>query len=373
VTDFVVIGGGMAGVSAAAHLSAFGSVVLLEAEQSLAFHTTGRSAAVYVVNYGAQGTRPLAAASREFLESPPEGSTDGPLLSDRGLLWIADANQAPLLDAVVEEATIPGHEIHHLEPADALQMVPALRPEKVGRAMFEPTARDIDVALLHQAYVRIARRNGAEIRTGAPVTTLKASGGRWTITAGGDTFECGAVVNACGAWGDMLAALGGVEPLGLQPMRRTAFMVPGSEAFASWPMVIDVEHRFYFKPDGVQILCSLAEENPDDPGDPKPRMEDVALALERINESTTLDIRSVNSSWTGLRTFAPDRELVIGEDPTAPGFFWLVGLGGIGIATSPGYGALLAALATGSEPSAALTAAGVDPTLLSPARFRQSR
>jgi D-arginine dehydrogenase len=153
-------------------------------------------------------------------------------------------------------------------------------------------------------------------------------------------------------------------------MRRTAFMVPGSHAYSRWPMVVEADQQFYFKPDGVQFLCSLAEEEPCDPCDPQPRMEDVALAIERINHATTLGIRAVNSQWTGLRTFSPDRSLVIGEDPTAPGFHWLVGQGGIGIQTSPAYGALLAALATGSPPPAHLVAAQVDPAVTSPARFR---
>jgi D-arginine dehydrogenase len=153
-------------------------------------------------------------------------------------------------------------------------------------------------------------------------------------------------------------------------MRRTAFMVPGDEAYAGWPAVVDVDHRFYFRPDGVQLLCSLAEEEPSEPTDPRPRMEDVALAIERINEATTLGIRTVNSEWCGLRTFAPDRDRVIGEDPTAPGFFWLVGQGGTGIMTAPAYGALLASQVLGTDPPPGFAEAGVDPELTHPARFR---
>src|SRR5690606_33273642 len=128
------------------------------------------------------------------------------------------------------------------------------------------------------------------------------------VTAGDTTLRTGAIVNAAGAWGDTIAALAGVRPIGLEPRRRTAFMVPGRPEYSHWPFLIDVDHLFYFKPDGAQILCSLAEEKPDQPGDPRPRLEDVALAIERINSVTDLDIRSVNSEWTGLRTFAPDGE-----------------------------------------------------------------
>jgi D-arginine dehydrogenase len=176
------------------------------------------------------------------------------------------------------------------------------------------------------------------------------------------------VVNASGAWGDVVAGLAGIEPVGLQPMRRTAFMVPGDGTYATWPFVVDVDQLFYFRPDGAQILCSLAEERPSPPVDPRPDMADVALAIERINGATTLDIRSVNSQWTGLRTFAPDREMVIGEEPTAPGFFWLVGQGGTGIQTAPAYGALVASQVLASALPPGLS--GIDPAITSPARFR---
>lgn len=360
----------MAGVSAAAHLSPHGSVTLVEAEPSLAYHTTGRSAATYVVNYGGHGTRPLAAASFGFFAGPPDGSTDAPLLTERGLLWIADEPRLARLAAIAVEPQPGGYQMELVDPDTALTLVPTLRPEAVAGALLEPDARDIDVAVLHQAFVRIARSQGTEIRTASPVTGLSRSGSGWLVTAGGETITAGAVVNAGGAWGDAVAAMAGVTPIGLEPRRRTAFMVPGRDEWAKWPFVIDVDHLFYFKPDGVQLLCSLAEEERAEAGDPRPRMEDVALAIDRINSVTTIGIRTVNSQWTGLRTFAPDGELVVGEDPDAPGFFWLVGLGGIGIATAPAYGSLLASLATGSHLDPPLRAAGVEPERLSPSRFR---
>jgi len=370
MTDFVVIGGGIAGVAAAAHLARHGSVTLLEMESSLAYHTTGRSAALFVLNYGGEGSRPLAVASRAFLESPPEGSVDAPLLTDRGALWLAEEFQLEQLRKIAAEGVASGAGSRLLDRDEMLSLVPRLRPERVGAGLYEPSARDIDVAALHQAFVRIARRHGAEIRLSSPVTGLSKLGQGWRVSTPHDDLECFAVVNATGAWGDRVAAMAGIGPIGLQPMRRTAFMVPGDRDFARWPMVVDVDHRFYFRPDGVQLLCSLAEETPSEPGDPRPDMEDVALAIDRINQATTLEIRSVSSQWTGLRTFAPDRELVIGEEPTAPGFFWLVGQGGIGIMTSPGYGALIASQVLGTSPPEDLVRAGVDPARTSPARFR---
>jgi D-arginine dehydrogenase len=365
VTDFVVIGGGIAGVSAAAHLAPHGSVTLLEMERTLAYHTTGRSAAMYVANYGGHGSRPLGVASKTFLESPPEGSADSPLLSPRGLLWVADEGRVAMLEARAAETGA-----RPVDASEVLSLVPRMRPGWVAGGLHEPHALDIDVAGLHQAFVRIARRHDADLRTSAPVTGLERREGGWRVSIPGGVIDCAAVVNASGAWGDVIAGLAGIAPIGLQPMRRTAFMVPGDDAYSSWPFVVDVEEHFYFRPDGPQLLCSLAEETPSPPTDSRPEMSDIALAIDRINEATTLGIRSVNSQWTGLRTFAPDREMVIGEEPGSPGFFWLVGQGGTGIQTSPACGALMASLVTGSPPPTDLAAAGIAVNRFSPARFR---
>jgi len=369
VTDFVVIGGGIAGVSAAAHLAPHGSIVLLETEETLAFHTTGRSAALFILNYGAQGFRPLAKASQSFLENPPEGAADAPLLQDRGLLWIATADQMPGLQLIAADGVV-GAPSRLIDIDDVINLVPVIRPEVVAGGLLEPSAKDIDVAGLHQAFVRIIRSHGGELRTRSPVTSLQRHDKGWTVLAGGQTIDCDVVINASGAWGDEVAAMAGIDPIGLTPMRRTAFMVPGDDTYSSWPMVVDADQNFYFKADGTQILCSLGEEEPSPPTDPRPRMEDVALAIDRINATTTLGVRTVNSEWTGLRTFAPDRDLVAGEEPSAPGFFWLVGQGGTGIQTAPGYGALLSSLVLGDGLSSELLAAGVDPKITDPERFR---
>jgi D-arginine dehydrogenase len=370
MTEFVVIGGGIAGVSAAAHLAPYGKVTLFEMESSLAYHTSGRSAAMLVENYGSEGARPLVKAARPFLEDPPPGSVDNSLLADRAVMWVAGRGTMPTLEKRAAEAQERGAKCELLDPEEAVAHVPALRRDWLEGALLEPSGADIDVAGLHQAFVRIARRYDAAILTGAPVTMIERSSGGWVVRSRGHEVIAEAVVNASGAWGDHIAELAGIAPIGLQPMRRTAFMVPGSEESASWPMVVETNESFYFRPDGVQFLCSLAEEVPSEPADPRPQMEDVALAIERINEATTFGIRTVNSQWTGLRTFAPDRDLVIGEDPIAPGFYWLVGQGGIGIQTSPAYGRLLASQVTGEDLPNHFHEVGVNPRRTSPARFR---
>jgi D-arginine dehydrogenase len=370
VKRFVVIGGGIAGVSAAAHLAPHGSVTLLEAEPTLAYHTSGRSAAMLVENYGSDGARPLVKAARPFLESPPPGSVDNPLLSSRAVVWVAGQGDLTVLEDRAALAQERGAHCVMLEPAQVVGHVPAMRPDWLSGGLLEPSGADIDVAGLHQAFVRIARSHDAEIITGAPVVAIDRRNGQWVVSSGDNEVAADALVNAAGAWGDRIADLADVAPLGLQPMRRTAFMVPGGETSALWPMVVEANERFYFRPDGVQFLCSLAEEVPSQPMDARPQMEDVALAIERINEATTFGIRTVSSQWAGLRTFSPDRDLVIGEDPTAPEFYWLVGQGGIGIQTSPAYGKLLACLATGEPLPEQFSAVGVDPERTSPARFR---
>jgi D-arginine dehydrogenase len=217
----------------------------------------------------------------------------------------------------------------------------------------------MDVAAIHQAYVRRLRSNGGTIATSREVTDL-AAGPPWRVVTPDGTWEADRVVNAAGAWGDEIAELAGLRPVGLVPKRRTAFMVTAPPESAEWPLVTDADHSFYFKPDGVQLLCSPADETPSEPVDARPEDVDIALAIERINEVTSLGIRSIRSSWAGLRTFAPDGSMVIGPDPDEPTFHWLVGQGGTGIQTAPAAAELLADLVI----------EGSTTTAFDPARFR---
>jgi D-arginine dehydrogenase len=370
MTKVLVVGGGIAGVSAAAALAPHADVTLIETEPSLAYHTTGRSAALYFENYGERANRPLSRASRPYLEQPPGELVDAPLLSARGGLTIAAEDSVAHLDGIMAEGLASGTVVERLTTAQALARSPVLRPEAVAAALWEPEAADIDVAGLHQSMVRAARRHGADIRTRTELLGAEQDDTGWTARIGDSTWQGEVIVDAAGAWGDVVAARCGVEPVGLTPMRRSAFMVAGDDLLAGTPMVIDAHHQWYFKPDGSQILCSLAEENPAEPGDPRVDELDVAMAIERINQATTLDIRSVRSAWCGLRTFAPDRVMVIGTDPTVSGFVWLVGQGGTGIQTAPAAGRLAAAAALGEPVPADLLERGVDVVALGPGRLR---
>lgn len=369
--DAVVIGGGIAGVSAAYYLSATHHVVLVEAEAHLAYHSTGRSAALYFENYGAAPNRPLTKASRGFFFDPPSVMTAEPLVSPRGALWIAGRDQEEALLGIETQGRETGCNLIRISPTEAVEMVSVIVADGLAGAIHEPDPLDMDVAGIHQAFLAGFRLAGGEVLTSAPITSLdRRPDGGWTVEAGGHRIEAGIVVNAAGAWGDRVAALAGIEPVGLTPMRRTAFMVAGEPSWAKWPMVVDAEHRFYFKPESSQLLCSPADETPTDPGDVRSDPLDVALAIERINSATTLGIRSVRTEWAGLRTFAPDRVMVIGPDDQHPGFVWLVGQGGTGIQTAPAAGQLVATLTRGEPLPPKLTDAGVDPERLAVGRLR---
>ena len=363
----VVIGGGIAGVAAGYYLARAGcQLTLVERESALAYHSTGRSAALYFEDYGARAIRPLTKASRCFFDNPPPGLADVGFLERRGALWIGRPEQTSSLERELVEA---GPRAQKLGAAAALDLVPVLTPD-LAWAIYVPDALDLDVAAIHQAFVRGIRREGATIVAASPVTRLTRHQSGWLATTPNATYVADVIVNAAGAWGDEVAALAGVDPVGLDPRRRTAFMVPGDISYAHWPLVADVDNLFYFRPDGTQVLCSLADETPMPPGDAQPEPLDIALAIERINAATTLDIKTVRSAWAGLRTFVADRAMVIGFDRDQPEFFWLVGQGGTGIQTAPAAGELTAALVTGRVPPSIQLDAGLDLAALSPNRLK---
>lgn len=370
----MVIGGGIAGVSAGYALASHPdapSVTVIEAEGQLAYHTTGRSAAQLIENYGTGPLRALTRASLPFFHHPPDGLADGPLLDQRGVLSVADAERRAVVDQHLAEGVAVNPTITEVTVAEAVRLFPALRAETVDRALYEPESADIDVAAVHQSYVRGLTRAGGTIRTDHRAQALERIGDRWRIATSAGQLEADIVVDCAGAWGDDVAQRAGLDPIGLQPLRRTAFMVasphPGS---GRWPLVADIEHRWYVKPDGVQYLCSPADETPSEPCDAKPEEVDIARAIDAINAATTIAIRSVASSWAGLRTFSPDRTMAIGPDPDEPTFVWCVGQGGTGIQSSPGAGQLVADLTLDGRPGPTFDGIALDLADLSPARFR---
>ena len=367
--EVVVIGAGIAGASAGYELARDHSVLVLEQESVPGYHTTGRSAAVFTEAYERGIVQALAKASRPFLESPPDVFAGAPLLSPLAVAVIARADQRKQFNRFVKEA--PEDVLELLEGPALAELCPVLG-EAIVAAAVEREAMEIDVHALHQGYLAGVRLRDCEVRTDAGVTALQWAGDRWRIAAGGTILTAPIVVNAAGAWGDEVAALAGVEPLGLTPMRRTAFTFapPEDGDISDWPMIVDVEEDFYFKPERSHFMGSLADETPMDPHDVGVDEMDVAKAIERIEGATTLSIRHVPRTWAGLRTFTPDRMPAIGFDPDQRGFFWLVGQGGFGIMTAPAAARAAAALVAGHRLPDDIVAAGLDPSEIDPARFR---
>lgn len=370
--DVVVVGGGIAGVSAAAFAAAGGaSVTLVERESALSAHTTGRSAALYLANYGQAQTRRLTLASRPFLEDPPDGFAGGSLLSPRGVVWVGSDDDTALLHDVALAGLAHDRTITEISGDQVRALCPVLRPEHSAAGVLEPSAADLDVAALHAGFVAMLRAGGGTVLRGSAVTALSGTRTGWTVTTPAATLACDTVIDAAGAWGDIVAGLAGLEPIGLRPLRRTAMTVavPAGVDARRWPSVNHVRSLWYFKPEGDGLLVSPADQTPSEPCDARPDELDVALALERVGQATTLPMRSVRTTWAGLRTFAPDGELVIGPEPGRESFVWCVGQGGYGIQSAAAAGRLTAALALGLDLRWAVEA-GIDAQSLRPDRLR---
>jgi len=342
-SDVLVVGAGIAGAAAGFFLAAAGArVTVLETEDAPGRHATGRSAALYSEYFGPPAVRALTATSRDFLADPPPGFADAPLLSPRGVVTVARRGAEAEFEAALATARTAPSGADEIAPAEVAGLVPVLRADRYPRAMHKPGAMDIDVAALHQGYLRGVRTTGRVV-TRARVQTLERDGTRWRAGTPAGNHTAPVLVDAAGAWADEVARLAGARPVGLVPYRRTACLVdPGRDATA-WPLLNDVPETFYCKPESGALLVCPADADPAEPADVRPRDLDVAVGIDRLEQATTLSVRRVAHSWAGLRTSAPDDLPVVGRDPAVPGFCWLAGLGGYGVQLSPAVGRLLAA------------------------------
>jgi len=369
--DFVIVGAGMAGASTAFFLADRGRVLVLEMEDQPGYHTTGRSAAVYSEAYGNASIRGLTTGGRPFFTAPPEGFTDHPILGPRGLIFIGRADQRESLEKAAAEASQLVDNVREITTAEALERLPVLNPDYVAGGVIEPDAMDIDVNALHQGFMRGARAKGAEFVNNAEVTALTRNGAGWEMTSRECTVRAGVVVSASGAWADRVADMAGAKRVELVPKRRTAilFDAPDGMDTSDWSLCVDADEEFYIKPESGAVMGSPADETPMEPCDVQPDELDVAIAVDRIQNATTLDIRRITRSWAGLRSFVADKTPVVGFDPGVEKFFWLAGQGGYGIQTAPSLGRVSAALACGEGIPADLEDLGVTAAALSPGRF----
>lgn len=376
-TDFLVIGAGIAGASAAYELAGSGSVVVLERESQPGYHSTGRSAALYTQTYGHRVVRAMTVASWEFYTAPPDGFADHPLLTPRGVVMVARPDQVALLDREYREGRRLTPTVERLDRDEVLRRAPFLRPDYPLGAVWEPEARDIDVHAVHGGYLRGLRARGGRVVTDAGVVALARRDGLWVADTPAGSYAAPVLVNAAGAWADVLAGLAGVRPVGLVPKRRTAitfdpaFTDPADKAgLAGWPMVIDIEETFYVKPEAGRLLASPADETPVEPCDVQPEELDIAILVDRLERTMRFTVPRITHRWAGLRSFVADKILVAGFDSVADGFFWLTGQGGYGLQTAPAMGRTAAALASGRPLPPDVAALGIAEADLSPARLR---
>ena len=372
--DIVIIGGGIAGAGAGYALAREGKrVVLLERESQPGYHTTGRSAALYAETYGNAPIRALTVASRDFLHNPPPGFSDVPILTPRGAMHVGGMEKAATLDADFEEMRKLVPTLRRLTAQETVDIMPVLKPEAAaGGAIFEPEAKDIEVHALHRGFLRGMTAAGGRIVTDAEVIGVARVNGDWQVESSNGSFAAPVLINAAGAWADIIASIAGVPPIGLQPKRRTAvtFDPPNGVSIHDWPMVIEADESFYFKPDAGRILLSPCDETDSEACDAQPDEMDIAIAVDRLETATTLQVRRLAAKWAGLRSFVADRTIVCGFDPAAPGFFWLAAQGGYGIQTSAAMSRGAGALALGRGLPNDIVDLGLTERDLSPARLR---
>ena len=371
-TDFIIIGSGIAGMSAAYRLSDHGKVIVLEKEAHLGYHTTGRSAAFFTENYGNKTIRALTKASRYFLENPTESFLNNPLMSlNGGVLMIANSNQTDVVEKELKYAHENTAKVFEISKKEALKMVPALKGSYLDRALHEPYSKVMDVDLIHQGYARGAKKNETKIYFNQEVIKISKDKNLWNIKTKNETYSAPIVINAAGAWCDEIALLANCKPLGIKPKRRTIIIFKNTDNYIinKWPVVIDIKDNFYFKPEAGKFLASPADETDSPPCDAQPEEIDIALTVERLEKATNLKIKNIEHKWAGLRSFYSDRTPVVGEDNNNSGFFWLAGQGGYGIMTSPSISKILESLITGKKWPKKLEELSINENTLSPNRF----
>jgi D-arginine dehydrogenase len=368
--DVVVIGAGISGASSACLLSRDFSVLLIEAEAQPGYHSTGRSAALYTANYGNALVRAINRASEPFFLHPPEGFAAHPLLTPRGAITVAAEGDEDKLQRVLALST-QEHPVLDISAARALELAPVLRAGRVAAAAHEPGVMDMDVAALHQGYLRGLKQSGGTLLCGKPVTRLSRTGGLWHVTAGEVEIAATFLVNAAGAWADQIGGLAGAKPIGLVPKRRTAIMVdaPHGMAISGMPCVDFAGSDAYLKPDGGRIMASPGDQTPVEPHDVQPDDFEVAVLVDWLETETTVKVRRLSGSWAGLRSFVADEAPVAGFDADIENFFWLAGQGGYGIMMAPALAEATASLVRTGEMPPELQEAGIDGRALGPQRL----
>ncbi|MEO7655650.1 MAG: FAD-dependent oxidoreductase [Sphingomicrobium sp.] len=368
-SDILIIGGGVAGLSAAATLAPLATVRVLEAEEQIGFHASGRSATMFHYALGDALIRSLTLASRPLFDHPPEGFADAPLGQRMPILVHARADEVAALEAEEREIA-PFADLEWLDEGGLARACPLLRTGDGGavRGLIDRDSLRIDQHALLQGYLRTLRSQSGEVVTKARVVSIDRKTVGWVVTSeAGERFEAKILVNAAGAWADVVARLAGAAPIGIEPLRRTiiTFDAPVGCDLERLPFTKTVGNELYFGPESGRLFASPMDEVASDPCDAQPEELEIALAAHRVEERTTVEVRRIHSRWSGLRSFTRDRHPAVGFDRDVEGFFWLAGQGGFGLQTSPAVAAIAAALITGAD----WPVPAVSPSALDPARF----
>lgn len=347
--DYLIIGGGIAGTSIGYSLAESKRVAVLEMEELPGYHTTGRSVAVWTTAYGPVEMQKLCHASGDFIHNPPEGFSEYPLYHDMGLMFIAKEDDVADLLGYLKLVQQLEPDIHEITPEEAIAKVPILKREFVKAAFYDPNTTGLEVSNIHQGYIKHIKAHGSDVISKAEVQSMERRDGLWHISTPAGEFSAPVVINAAGAWADVVAEKAGTRKIGIVPKRRTVIGLKPPEGMdvRKWPGVMDAHEAFYFKADGGQIVASPADETPDTPHDVQPDEMDIAITADYMMQATDLQIRRIDQSWAGLRCFVEDRLPAVGFADDVDGFFWFAAQGGYGIATSPALGRLGAAIVQG--------------------------
>ncbi|MES2338068.1 MAG: FAD-binding oxidoreductase [Pseudomonadota bacterium] len=372
--EVIVIGGGIAGMSAAARIARHADTIVLERESALGYHASGRSATFSHFGIGNDAVRGMTAASGAFFSDPPPDYGDGPLWRAKPALFIADRASLPALEVLHTEMRRFTDTVTRIGPDEMLGIVPVLRTgdDAIAAGLLDTGGRKLDADALLQANARAFRRSGGRIAFDADVTAVTRAGDRWHVDTAHAAFSARIVVNAAGAWADEIAGMARVRPLGLTPMRRTiiGFAPPAGVDVSGWPFLKTVrDDGFYMLPDAGLLLASPMDATPHPPCDVQPDDHDVALAAWRVEQATTLTVGHIRTRWAGLRSFVADGVPTAGYAPDAPGFFWLAGQGGYGLQTSPAMASAVEALMFDLPWPEQLTACGVVAEQIRPDRL----
>ncbi len=348
--DFIIIGGGICGASVAYELSESGTVLILERENQLAYHTTGRSAAISMESYGNAIIRQLTVWSTRFFKDCPHEFSITPLWSPRGALILADSENEANLDRRIKaiEKLVPS--VSKVNEQQILQLAPYLRPDQWAAGLLEPDAFDLDVHAIHSAYIRGIKRRGSDIIRNCSLTEARRQNGAWNLSlSNGERVGCGVIVNAAGAWADEVAQICDVESSGIRPLRRTVLLIHPNVEVPHTPYVGSVDEQIFIKPEATGFMVSPCDETPSVPCDSAPEEIDIAITMDRFLKMTNFTRCDIRSKWAGLRTFVPDRTPLLGSDPDMPGFVWFAAVGGYGIQAGPAMAKLCAASALGED------------------------